>query len=216
MVNARAFRLTAALMLAVGAIAFVTTNGDDQSSLLFEEHPDARGVAADRAFVELMVPELRVRIALAKAARGRAYSAPLRAFAARSVRRSRRESRLLLKLAPIVDADIPRGFSPPPAQGRADSGVLGLVAFDAGLAVRPSRLPSGGPLDEAFLNRIIRLDQGAIRMARAIYKEGHLGSIRRVANAILFDRFDEVLQLNRWYLRWYDRPSKAGGIPSGA
>jgi uncharacterized protein (DUF305 family) len=207
-------RLVLVLLAGLAVVVWVVTTGDEHKDLLFDEHPGARGVAADRAFVELVVPEERVRMALAKAAHADVHHLALGHFAARISRQTRAERRELLAIAPEIDADIPRGFGPSVAQGDADSGALGLVGFEAGLSVRPFGLPPGAANDPAFINRIIRLDQGAVRIGRAVYSQGAVKPLKKVALAILKRRFAEILQLNRWYQRWYGRPSKAGGLPA--
>ena len=210
-------RIGAALLLAVGAFLFVIKTGDDKSELLFDEHPHAQGVAIDRAFVELMVPEERVRIALAKVARGRAEHWVLRRFAARSILRSRAEAKALLSFSGPIDADVPPGLTPPEAQGSGDSGGLALVPFDAGLSVSAVALPTEPRgFEQAFLNRMIRLDQGAVRMTRTVYSGGDVKGLKKLAEQILNHRFAEIFRLNRWYLRWFGRPSRAGGVPAGA
>lgn len=215
--NSRALRLAAVLLLAAAAILLVTKTGSDQSSLLFEKHPHAQGVAMDRAFVELMVPEERVRIALAKAACARAGHRALRRFAAGSFARSRAEAQALLAFAGPIDADVPSGLTPSAEQGGGDSGGLGLVPFDAGLSVTATGLrASDRGFEQDFLNRMIRLDQAAVRMTRAVYSGGDVKGLKQLAIRILDRRFAEIFQLNRWYLRWFGQPSRAGGVPAGA
>jgi uncharacterized protein (DUF305 family) len=125
MLTRNRLRLLLVLLAALTAIVVVVATGDDQKELLFDEHPGARGVAADRAFVELIVPEERVRMALAKRALVRADHDALRRFAARISRQTGSEIGDLLGLVPSIDADVPRGFGPPVAQASADSGAQG-------------------------------------------------------------------------------------------
>lgn len=194
----------------------VVASSDGDLSLLWNRHTGAQGVAADRAFLELTVPEERVRIALAKAGRAHAEHAMLRRFAARTVRCSRREMRKLLAFAGPIDADVPDGFTPPFEQGRADSGALGLVPFDAGLSVTSAGLLRGSNFEQEFINRMIRLDQGAVRTTRAVYSQGAVNRLKQLAVRILDQRFEDIFLLNGWYVRWFGRPSRAGGVPAGA
>lgn len=209
-------RFAAAAVVAVALTSFIATTGKNRSSLLFEEHPNAVGAAVDRAFVELMVPEERVRLGLAVQAASGAEHPRLRRIARLTKTSSGHELRRLLWFEAAIDADVPPGATLSYAQGRADSGALGLVPHDAGLSVSPLVHAPGAELDRQVINRLIRLGQGAVRITRAVYSEGDVTGLRHVASRILQRRFDEIFALNRLYLRWFGRPSRAGGVPAGA
>lgn len=82
--------------------------------------------------------------------------------------------------------------------------------------MRSADLRHKARVDQPILNRMVRLAQGTIRMARAELSEGSVPRLKRFSNRVLRDRFDQIFRLNAWYVRWYGRASRAGGIPAGA
>ena len=207
-------RLLAALLVAGAFLTLALT--DAQPANLLKSRSGAKGVAIDRAFVELMVPTERRFIALARIARSKASHGELRRVARRWIPKRRAEIRALLRVAPGIEAQVPDGAVPPLAQGSGDSGALGLVPFDAGLGVGSVDLTHRRTVDPAVLNRLIRLAQGTIRMARVEFTGGDIAELKHLSRPLLWGRFEQIFRLNAWYTRWYGRAAPAGGIPAGA
>lgn len=201
-----------ASLTGVGLLVIVLVSSGNDRSLLWNRHEGAQGVAVDRAFVELLLPLNRRFISLASQMQRSSGHPALRRVASRLIAVRQREDHELARLSQPIEAQVAPGPYPPVAQASADSGALALVPHDAGLGV-PAHLPDRHR-DKAALNRLIRLDQGAVRMGRVEFPSGAVKKEQQLSNGILRQRFDEINRLNQLYRQIWGRYSAAGGVPA--
>lgn len=195
---AHPFALLLIAVASVGVTACGGSDGDESSA----------GSAANRAFLEAMIPHHESAIAMARVAERRARHPQITELAdaintaqAREIRQIKRIHRRL--------------FDEPILPNEDAHEALGLSAEEAGMAHTDStaELSGAGPFDKAFIDAMVSHHQGAVRMALAVRDDTADDEIGALASAIVRTQSKEIEAMNRWRAAWYGAPSPAGGVP---
>jgi uncharacterized protein (DUF305 family) len=168
------------------------------------------GRAADRAFLEAMVPHHQSAIAMARVAKRRAHHPQITELAVAIITAQGKEIRQINRIHR-------RLFDEPILPNEDAHEALGLSAEDAGMAHSDSKaeLKHARVFDKTFIDAMVSHHQGAIRMARAVGEQTADEEIASLAKAIVLTQSNEIEAMNTWRDEWYGAPSPAGGVPMG-
>jgi uncharacterized protein (DUF305 family) len=199
---ARALSLVAVALLAGGVAACGGGESDGAQRKV------AKGTAADRGFLQAMVPHHRSAVEMAEVAQKQAEHPELKRLGATIVGDQNRE---IAQMERIHQRLFRTKLKPDP-EGHMK---LGLSAEESGMdhMEGATKLRGANPFDSAFIDEMVPHHQGAIRMARAVLEKTKDPEVRRLADAIVAAQSREIEQMNRWRASWYGAPSPAGGVP---
>ena len=198
----------------IGLIVSSVSAGGNEQALEDATAIRGAGVAADRSFVELLIPLNRQMAALSRVARVEASRPQLRRFAARQLSEFPRLNRRLTRFADLIGARVAASGLPPLLQIEGDSGSLGQSVAETGFQLRLLHR-EGEVIDRRFVNLAISINQSSVRIARAAYLEGSVKHLQQLALRTVHQRIGDINRLNRWYVRWYGKRSPVGGVPAG-
>ncbi|UJA19225.1 DUF305 domain-containing protein [Thermoleophilia bacterium SCSIO 60948] len=191
-------RLAAAAVAAVVVIAglvFVLGGGEDEAS------PTE---SVDGAFATEMIPHHEMAIQMAEMAQEQGQHPEITRLADAIVEAQEGE---ISELEDIHE----RLFGEP--AGSIDFVSLPLSDEDSGMDMDMAMLAGAQPFDRAFIDMMIPHHQGAIRMARIELEDGSDPEAKRLAEQIIAEQSDEIVEMNEWRSDWYGAPSPAGGVP---
>ena len=200
----RLVALAAILILALGAAAC----GDDEEegsggASGDTTAADERGNAAERGFLEAMVPHHESAISMAEIGVERA------------------EDPRIKKLAEAIrDAQEPeieqmrrihqRLFGSALKPNMAGHDALGLSAAEAGMDMDHDALmkmlEEADPFDRAFVDEMVPHHQGAVKMAEAVLKETDDAELKKLAQAIIDAQMREIEEMNAFRTEKYGGP----------
>lgn len=193
-----AARLTAAVLLAAGALA--ACGSDDTSSA--GSAPNAAGNGIDRAFVADMIPHHESAVEMARIAERRGQSTFVKELAADITRTQKSEITTMKGIASRLDA----------AGVEAES--LGIAEHEMGMDADVSRLQTAKPFDRVFIDMMVPHHQGAIRMARVELAKGSNAEAKQLATDIVAAQAREIRAMNAHRTEAFGAPSPAGGVPA--
>jgi uncharacterized protein (DUF305 family) len=167
------------------------------------------GVAADRAFLEAMIPHHESAISMARVAQRRAEHPQITELADAIVTTQAKEIRQIERIHQRI-------FGERILPNEDAHATLDLSAEEAGMGHMETaqELKGARPFDKAFIDAMISHHQGAIRMAEAVRQDTDNGEIRTLANAIVTTQSNEIEAMNRWRRAWYGEASPSGGVPA--
>lgn len=176
-------------LLASLALVVAGCGGDD------EETASGGGNAADRAFLEGMIPHHQGGVELGKAAAEMS------------------EHEELKELGQDVDEAQSREVEQMRA---AYQRLFGEAAPEEEMKMGDSmaKLEAADPFDEAFIDELIPHHQEAIKMAREEIAGGSDDELKELAGSIVETQSKEIEDMNDWREDWYGAPSPAGGVPA--
>ncbi|MCP9487725.1 MAG: DUF305 domain-containing protein [Gaiellaceae bacterium MAG52_C11] len=176
--------LLASLVLVVAGCG-----GDD------EETASGGGNAADRAFLEGMIPHHDGGVDLGKLAAEMSEHEELKELGQDVDEAQSRE------VEEMKEAH-ERLFGEPFPEGEhgGDDSLAELEAAD--------------PFDKAFIDELIPHHQEAITMAREEIAGGSDDELKELAENIVETQSKEIEDMNDWREDWYGAPSPAGGVPA--
>jgi len=200
MINPRGALPLLAVALGLTATLGLAACGSDQSTT---SRPSASGNAAERAFLEGMVPHHESAIAMAEVAAERAQAPEIKQIA-----------------EGIADSQTPeinqmssihqRLFDAPLVPDEAAHEELGLSSEEAGMgghAADPaSALEDADPFDRAFVDEMVPHHQGAITMANAVLAETDDAELRALAESIVATQEREIEEMNAFRSERYGGP----------
>jgi len=198
--------LLAALVAAAAVIAGcggTTTNSSSKAN------------AADRAFVQQMIPHHMMAVQMAQTAGRQGAHPQIKTLAASIISDQQAE---IAQMTPTAQK---LGVKPDsmPTGGQMSDGMmtdaqtLGLSMSQTGMSMNMSSLGSARPFDRAFIDMMIPHHQGAVRMARAELAKGKNSKLRALAQRIITAQAREIGEMNQWRAKWYGATSPAGGVP---
>ena len=225
-------RLPSALALVAATGAIVAGCGSSSSSSGSAASNGAAANAADRAFVQQMIPHHMMAVQMAQTAQQQGTHPQIKALAASIITDQQAE---IAQMTPVakqlgVKPDampaaggvaMPSGSgmamgsgTPMSASMTADAKTLGMSAGDMGMSMDMSTLSGARPFDRDFVDMMIPHHQGAVRMARAELAKGQNSKLRALASRIIAAQDGEISEMNRWRQGWYGATSPAGGVPA--
>ncbi len=206
--RSRHLRLPAVLagLVAVGAI--IAGCGSSNSAR-------STANAADRAFVQQMIPHHMMAVQMAQTANQRGDHPQIKTLAASIIRDQQTE---IAQMTPIAQK---LGVTPDamPMGGQMSGGMmsdaqaLGISMSQMGMSMNMTSLGSARPFDRAFIDMMIPHHQGAVRMAHAELAKGNDPQLRALAQRIISAQDREIGEMNTWRQGWYGAASPAGGVP---
>lgn len=199
-----------ALALGVTAALGLAACGSDSPTA---GQPAASGEAAERAFLEGMVPHHESAITMAEVAAERAQAPEIKQIA-----------------EGIADSQTPeinqmssihqRLFDAPLVPDEAAHEELGLSSEEAGMgghAADPaSALEDADPFDRAFVDEMVPHHQGAITMANAVLAETDDAELRALAESIVATQEREIEEMNAFRSERYGGPAATAAPPEVA
>lgn len=169
----------------------------------------ARTNAVDRAFVREIVPDHELGVELATIARSRAEHSQISGLAGAIIARQDAQIAIMQRIAQGLGVHL----GTPDAYTRADAATLGVPVGEIGLGGGTATLARAKPFDRAFIDMMIRHEQGAIRMARTEFAKGVSPHLQLLAADIELAADDEIRLMDAWRRRWYGSASPSGGVP---
>lgn len=180
-----------ALLALVGALALSACGGSD-------------GNGTDRAFVGDMVPHHTSAVDMAKIAQRRGEHPEIKTLAGDIVASQNKEIGQMRKAQATLD------------KAGVKAQKLGVPMAMMGMDMNTNSLKTATPFDRAFVDMMIPHHQGAIRMARVELDKGASGDLKTLAEDIIAAQTKEIKEMNAWRVKWYGKPSPAGGVPAKA
>ncbi len=201
-------RLPALLTGLVTAAAAITGCGGTTRS------PSAAN-AADRAFVQQMIPHHMMAVQMAQTAGRQSDHAQIRTLAATIISDQQAE---IAQMTPLAqDLGVKPDAMPMGGQMSggmmSDAQTLGISMSQMGMSMNMTALGTSRPFDRAFIDMMIPHHQGAVRMAHAELAKGKNPQLRALAQRIVKAQDREIHEMNQWRARWYGATSPAGGVP---
>ena len=171
--------------------------------------------AADRAFVQQMIPHHMMAVQMAQTAGQQSGHPQTKTLAASIISDQQAE---IAQMTPIAQK---LGVKPDamPVGGQMSNGMmtdantLGLSMNQMGMSMNMTSLGSAKPFDRAFIDMMIPHHQGAVRMAQAELAKGKNPKLRALAHRIITAQAREIGEMNQWRAKWYGVASPAGGVP---
>ena len=205
----RPLRLLAALSALIAAAAIVAGCGGTTTGA-------STANAADRAFVQQMIPHHMMAVQMAQTAEQQGTHTQIKMLAASIISDQQAE---IAQMTPIAHKlGVKPGAMPMGGQMSnammSDAQTLGISMNQMGMSMNMTSLGSARPFDRAFIDMMIPHHQGAIRMARAELAHGKSPQLRTIAQGIIAAQTKEIGEMNSWRVKWYAAPSPAGGVPS--
>ncbi|MDQ3935911.1 MAG: DUF305 domain-containing protein [Actinomycetota bacterium] len=191
-------RPIAAVALAL-ALALAACGGDDG-----QDSPEQQGSAAERGFLQAMVPHHQAALEMAEVAVERAEAPEIEKLAgaireaqAPEIAQMKRIHQRLFRQPLMPDE---RGYE-----------ALGLSAADAGMTHggAAAALEDADPFDKAFVDEMIPHHEGAVRMAEAVLPKTEDAELKKLAQAIIATQKREIERMNAF------RDETDGGVPPG-
>lgn len=174
--------------------------------------------AADRAFVQQMVPHHMMAVQMARTARKQGEHPRIKTLAASIISDQNREIAEMTGIAKqlgVKSDSMPKGGHT--AMGgnmMGDARTLGIPVDKMGMSMKMDSLDGAKPFDPAFVDMMIPHHQGAVRMARAELAKGKNVKLRSLARRIIAAQDREIREMDQWRKKWYGAVSPAGGVPS--
>ena len=179
-------RRTLAILAVLASAAAPAACGSDDSS---------EGTAADRAFLNDMIPHHAMAVDMGGTARKEAEHAEIERLAASIVSSQKKEIALMRRLKDEVGA------------GDAKS-TLGMSMEEMGMAMDMDAFMSARKFDRAFIDDMAPHHKGAIMMAKEELAKGRDPRVRALARRIIKAQTAEIEQMNELRRRWYGTPTK--------
>jgi uncharacterized protein (DUF305 family) len=197
----------AAIALLLLAVALAGCGGDDGDEGAAQR---ATGNAAERGFLQAMVPHHKSAIAMAEVAVARAEAPEIKRLAEEirdaqgpEITQMGRIHRRLFRseLRPNPEAHEALGLSPEEA------------AMEEGDPTRELR--TADPFDRAFIDMMVPHHRGAVRMAEVVLERTRDRELRELARAIISAQNREIKQMNDFRTEHYGGPVPEGGESGG-
>lgn len=160
-----------------------------------EEAASGAGNAADRAFLEGMIPHHESGVELGKLAARLSEHDELKEL-------GENVDEVQAEEAEQMKAAHERLFGEPFPEGEHAMGEEALA-----------ELENADPFDSAFIDELIPHHQDAIKMAREEIAGGSDEELQELAGNIVETQSKEIKDMNEWREDWYGAPSPAGGVP---
>lgn len=165
--------------------------GDDGAS-------GGEGNAADRAFLDGMIPHHEGGVELGKLAVRLAEHDELKQLGENVDKAQAAE-------VEQMKAAYERLFGDSFSEGEAGGMGMDMSAM--------ADLEKANPFDKAFIDELIPHHQDAIEMAREEIASGADDELKDLATNIVETQSKEIEDMNEWREEWYGAPSPAGGVP---
>lgn len=219
-VRSRAVRVLAALTVAFAA-AFLAGCGGGSDGASGGERATTQGAESD--YLSLQLSHHAATLKTAQIAVDRAEHEEIRRLAASIVlTRTAEAAALRAMLRRLYGLRVDPGADPPDelaTRGEA-LGRLGLPGYGLGFPPETSGITAfaapldlARPFDRAFIDLMVPLQQGAVRIARAGLKRVRDEPMRHLARRVSRAGACSIVRLNRFRAEWYGQPSPAGGVP---
>jgi len=212
-----ASRLLAAVVVVALALG-VSACGDDKSDTGSGGGTNAPAApeadrAAERGFLEAMVPHHESAIEMAKMAVERAESPEIKKLATAIRDAQQPEIEQMRKIHQ-------RLFGSPLKPNEAGHEALGLSAEEAGMAGHDDAmkmLETADPFDRAFIDAMVPHHKGAVKMAQAVLSKTNDAELKALAQAIIDAQMREVTEMNAFRTKHYGGPvPESGGAHGGS
>jgi uncharacterized protein (DUF305 family) len=169
------------------------------------------GDAAERGFLEAMVPHHESAIEMANIAVERAEASEIKKLA-EAIRDAQQPE--IEQMSRIHQRLFGTALKP----NEAGHEALGLSAEEAGMghdAATMKKLEAAEPFDRAFVDQMVPHHRGAIRMAEAVLKETADPELRKLAQAIIDAQMREIEEMNAFRTEHYGGPVPETGESAG-
>ena len=206
-----------ALLLVLGALTFVAAcGGDDDADHDMGDMGGATtgaqdGSAAERGFLEAMVPHHQSAVKMAELAVERAESPEIKKLA-EEIRGAQTPE--IKQMGEIHQ----RLFGAPLKPNPAGHEALGLSAEEAGMGEGDAAAmlaDADPPFDRAFIDEMVPHHESAIKMAQAVLTKTDDAELKKLAQMIIDAQTREIKQMNEFRTKEYGGPVPEKGDDGG-
>jgi uncharacterized protein (DUF305 family) len=197
-----------ALALVLAASLVIAACGDDENeggsgggTTAAETAPQSDR-AAERGFLEAMVPHHESAIEMAELAVERAEAPEIKKLA-EAIRDAQQPE--IEQIEKIHERLFGSALKP----NMAGHEALGLTAEEAGMAGHEDAmkmLETADPFDRAFIDEMVPHHEGAVKMAQAVLTKTQDAELKKLAQAIIDAQTREITQMNEFRTKNYGGP----------